>query len=318
MEVYGEVARENVAVAAEAVDAAQLAEAAEVQPGRRASLWRDAGRRLLRNKLAVAGLIGVCVLVFLAAFADVISPYPYDYQDFLHINEEPSWQFPLGTDLVGRDMLSRVIYGARVSLYAGVVSVVLIALPVGTVLGVLAGYFRGWVDTILSRIVDVMFAFPSIILAIAIVGIFGASLTNAMIAIGIVYTPQFARLVRGAVLAIREQEFVEAARALGAGPIRVLGRHVLPNILSPIIVVATLTVGFAIVETAGLSFLGLGASPPTPEWGSMLATGRSYMLTAPWIATFPGLAILVTVVAFNLMGDGLRDLLDPRLRGRGF
>ncbi|HTD47487.1 MAG TPA: ABC transporter permease, partial [bacterium] len=162
---------------------------------------------------------------------------------------------------------------------------------------------------------DVLLAFPYLLLAMIVVAILGPSLINAMIAIGIVYTPQFARLVRGAVLAIREQEFVEAAGAVGAGAPRILARHILPNILSPIIVMATLTVGFTIVETAGLSFLGLGASPPTPEWGSMLATGRSFMLTAPWIATFPGLAILTTVVGFNLVGDGLRDLLDPRLRG---
>lgn len=209
------------------------------------------------------------------------------------------------------------MYGARIALVAGVLADG-IALGLGIVLGTASGYFGGWIDAAVMRVVDVVLAFPYLLLAMIVVAILGPSLTNAMIAIGIVYTPQFARLVRAAVLAIREQEFVEAAGALGAGTVRVLGRHVLPNILSPIIVMATLTVGFTIVETAGLWFLGLGANPPTPEWGSMLATGRSYMLTAPWIAMFPGLAILLTVVGFNLIGDGLRDLLDPRLRGRRF
>jgi peptide/nickel transport system permease protein len=274
-------------------------------------------RRLLRSPSLVAGAAILACVLGAAAFARAIAPYNPVDQAFAEQLRPPSAAHLFGTDEFGRDIFSRVVYGARIALVAGVLADG-IAMGLGIVLGTASGYFGGWIDAAVMRVVDVLLAFPYLLLAMIVVAILGPSLTNAMIAIGIVYTPQFARLVRAAVLAIREQEFVEAAGALGAGPVRVLGRHVLPNILSPIIVMATLTVGFTIVETAGLSFLGLGANPPTPEWGSMLATGRSYMLTAPWIATFPGLAILLTVVGFNLIGDGLRDLLDPRLRGRGF
>lgn len=274
-------------------------------------------RRLGRSPNLVVGAAILAVVVGAAVFAHQIAPYNPIDQAFTAQLRPPSPAHWFGTDEFGRDIFSRVVYGARIALVVGVVADG-IAMGLGIVLGTLSGYFGGWIDSAIMRIVDIMLAFPYLLLAMIVVAILGPNLTNAMIAIGIVYTPQFARLVRGAVLAVREHEFVEAAGALGAGAVRVLGRHVLPNILSPIIVMVTLTVGFTIVETAGLSFLGLGANPPTPEWGSMLATGRSYMLTAPWIATFPGLAILVTVVGFNLMGDGLRDLLDPRLRGRGF
>jgi peptide/nickel transport system permease protein len=274
-------------------------------------------RRLLRSPNLLAGAAVLVIVIGAAAFANVIAPYSPINQSFLNQLKPPSAAHLFGTDEFGRDVFSRVLYGARIALRIGVIADG-IAATVGIVLGVVSGYFGGWADTGLMRTVDVMLAFPYLLLAMIVVAILGPSLTNAMIAIGIVYTPQFARLVRSAVLVIREEEYVSAAGALGSGTLRVLARHIFPNIVSPIIVMATLTVGFTIVETAGLSFLGLGASPPTPEWGSMLATGRSYMLTAPWIATFPGLAILVTVVGFNLVGDGLRDLLDPRLRGRGF
>lgn len=274
-------------------------------------------RRLLRSPNLVVGAATLALVVSAGVFAHVIAPYNPIDQAFTAQLQPPSTAHLFGTDEFGRDIFSRVVFGARIALIAGVIADGIAAVA-GIVLGTVSGYCGGWVDAAVMRVVDIMLAFPYLLLAMIVVAILGSSLTNAMIAIGIVYTPQFGRLVRGAVLAIREHEFVEAAGALGAGTIRVLGRHILPNILSPIIVMSTLTVGFTIVETAGLSFLGLGASPPTPEWGSMLATGRSYMLTAPWIATFPGLAILVTVVGFNLMGDGLRDLLDPRLRGRGF
>jgi peptide/nickel transport system permease protein len=284
-------------------------------PRRRAAAlsWR----RMARSPNLLVGLLILAVVVGAALFAKVVAPYDPIDQSFADQLRAPSPAHLFGTDEFGRDIFSRVLYGARIALTVGVISDG-IALGAGVVLGIVAGYFGGVSDSAVMRTVDIMLAFPYLLLAMIVVAILGPSLTNAMIAIGIVYTPQFARLVRGAVLAIREQEFVEAAAAIGAASVRVLARHVLPNVLSPIIVMATLTVGFTIVETAGLSFLGLGAAPPTPEWGSMLATGRSYMLTAPWIATFPGLAILVTVVGFNLIGDGLRDLLDPRLRGRGF
>ncbi len=272
-------------------------------------------RRLLAHSSFVAGAFIVAGIIAAAAFAPVLAPFNPIEQSFTHQLLSPSRAHPFGTDEFGRDIFSRVIYGARIALVVGVVADGIAAL-LGVVLGVVSGYFGRRVDAFLMRTVDVLLAFPYLLLAMIVVAILGPSLINAMIAIGIVYTPQFARVVRGAVLQVKEEDFVEAARAVGAGSLRMLARHVLPNIVSPIIVMATLTVGFMIVETAGLSFLGLGASPPTPEWGSMLATGRSFMLTAPWIATFPGLAILITVVGFNLIGDGLRDLLDPRLRGQ--
>ena len=274
-------------------------------------------RRLVRSPNLLVGFAVLAVVIGSAIFAGQLAPYNPIEQAFADQLKSPSPVHLFGTDEFGRDIFSRVLFGARIAVGAGVVADG-IAIVLGVFFGIMAGYFGGWVESAVMRGADVMLAFPYLLLAMIVVAILGPSLINAMIAIGIVYTPQFARLVRGAVLAIREQEFVEAARGLGGGPIRILSRHVLPNVLSPIIVMATLTVGFAIVETAGLSFLGLGATPPTPELGSMLATGRSYMLTAPWIATFPGIAILVTVIGFNLVGDGLRDLLDPRLRGRGF
>ncbi|HYM69327.1 MAG TPA: ABC transporter permease [bacterium] len=292
-----------------------MADVALPRPSRRlaALSWR----RLVRSPNLLVGVVVLVIVVGSAAFARQIAPSSPIDQAFADQLKAPTATHLFGTDEFGRDIFSRCIYGARIALVVGVIADG-IAMLLGVILGIVAGYFGGRVDAAVMRVVDVMLAFPYLLLAMIVVAILGPSLTNAMIAIGIVYTPQFARVVRGAVLAIREQEFVEAAGAVGAGALRILARHVLPNILSPIIVMATLTVGFTIVETAGLSFLGLGASPPTPEWGSMLATGRSYMLTAPWIATFPGLAILITVVGFNLVGDGLRDLLDPRLRGRGF
>jgi len=290
-----------------------MAATVAVAPPRRIAAL--AWRRAVRSTNLVVGAAILIVVIGSAVFAPQIAPYSPIDQAFSDQLRSPSPVHWFGTDEFGRDIFSRVIYGARIALVIGTLADG-IAVLLGVLLGVVAGYFGGRVDAAIMRSVDVMLAFPYLLLAMIVVAILGPSLTNAMIAIGIVYTPQFARLVRGAVLGIRGQEFVEAAGAVGAGAVRILGRHVLPNVLSPIIVLATLTVGFTIVETAGLSFLGLGATPPTPEWGSMLATGRSFMLTAPWIATFPGLAILVTVVGFNLVGDGLRDLLDPRLRGR--
>ena len=273
-------------------------------------------RRMVRHSSLVAGAIVAAIVVVAAVLAPYFSPHDPIEQAFSDQLLAPSLAHPFGTDEFGRDIFSRVIYGARIALVVGVVADG-IATVLGVILGVVSGYFGGRTDAWLMRIVDVLLAFPYLLLAMIVVAILGPSLVNAMVAIGVVYMPQFARVVRAAVLQVKEEDFVDAARAVGAGSSRILTRHVLPNVLSPIIVMATLTVGFMIVETAGLSFLGLGASPPTPEWGSMLATGRSFMLTAPWIATFPGVAILITVIGFNLIGDGMRDLLDPRLRGRG-
>ncbi|HZQ98398.1 MAG TPA: ABC transporter permease [Chloroflexota bacterium] len=312
MEVYGEVARENVAVAAEAVDAAQLAEAAEVQPGRRASLWRDAGRRLLRNKLAVAGLIGVCVLVFLAVFADVISPYPYDYQDFLHINEEPSWQFPLGTDLVGRDMLSRVIYGARVSLSVSLLSQIVI-LCIAVPLGALAGYRGGWVDMLVMRMVDVFYAIPSLLLAILIMSMLGRGIENLFIALIVTGWLTLTRLTRAQVLTLRDKEYVKAARTAGAGPLRIIVRHILPNALTPIVVAVTFGIPQLIFAEAALSFIGIGVNPPMPSWGQMVGEHQQYLRSSWWLAVFPTAAIALTMLSFTFLGDGIRDALDPRM-----
>ena len=271
--------------------------------------------RLLRHPNMVGGALLLTVMVGVAVFAPLVAPYNPIEQSLGSQLLGPSPAHLFGTDEYGRDIFSRVVYGSRTALVIGLLADG-IAIALGVSIGMIAGYFGGRADSVLMRLIDVLLAFPYLLLAMIIVTVLGPSLINAMIAVGVVYTPHFARLVRGEVLATKEREFVEGARASGAGVARILGRHLLPNVLSPIIVMGTLRVGFAIVETAGLSVLGLGAQPPAPEWGSMLAAGRTYMLTAPWVATFPGLAILVTVVGSNLLGDGLRDLLDPRLRGR--
>jgi peptide/nickel transport system permease protein len=255
----------------------------------------------------------VLLVVVLAASADLITPYDPIWQ----IDERltpPNWDYLLGLDEFGRDVYSRIIYGARVSLYAGIVSVILIALPFGSAMGVLAGYFRGWVDTLLSRLVDIMFAFPALLLAITIVGVLGPSLTNTMVAIGIVYAPTFARIARGSTLGVSNLDYIVASRTVGAGSARIIVRHVLPNIAAPLIIQTTLALSTAILIEATLSFLGLGTQPPMPSWGTMLGTGRRYMELAPWVAIYPGIAIMIAVLGFNLAGDGLRDALDPRLR----
>ena len=265
-----------------------------------------------KNPTSDLGGALILIVVLAAVFADVVAPYDPIEQPFTRLLS-PSLSNPLGTDEFGRDVLSRIIFGARISLYVGLVSVA-IALAGGLVLGLVAGYFGGLADNIIMRVMDVTFAFPFIILAIVITGVLGPSLSNAMIAIAIVYTPRFARIVRGPILAVMQEDYITACRAIGAPHVRTMLRHVLPNVLSPLIVQTTLTVSTAILSEAALSFLGLGAQPPTPSWGSMLQTGRNYMVRSPWVAVFPGLAIVVIVLGFNLLGDGLRDVLDPRLR----
>lgn len=271
---------------------------------------RRVWRRFRKNRLAVAGLIVLVVVGFAAVFASRLAPFnPYE-MDAGATLRSPNPQHLFGTDQFGRDLFSRIIHGARISLKVGLISVS-IALLLGTILGVCAGHFAGWVDQVLSRMVDAMFAFPDILLALAIMAIRGPSTTNLMIAIGIVYTPIFARIARGSTLSVQNAQFVEAARTVGAGRLRIIVRHVLPNIVAPLVVQTTLSFAFAILSEAALSFLGLGVEPDAPSWGIMLKDGKDWMGQAWWIAVFPGLAITVAVLAFNVLGDGLRDALDP-------
>jgi peptide/nickel transport system permease protein len=264
--------------------------------------------------LTLAGLVLVAVLALTALFAPLIAPADPLKQTLSSRLKPPSAEHWMGTDQLGRDVLSRMIYGARISLLIGLV-VVGLAASVGIFIGLVAGYSGGWLDESLMRITDVFFAFPALILAMAISGALGPSLTNAMIAIAIVSWPVYARLVRGQVLSLRELEYVDASRSLGASSGRIVWRHILPNTLSPLLVQASFDMGAAILAAAGLSFIGFGTQPPTPEWGIMVSDGRNYIATHSWLSLYPGLAILLTVAAFNLIGDGLRDALDPRLRG---
>src|SRR5690349_14521861 len=283
------------------------------------SRWREFWRAFAQNRGAIIGLTLVGVLLALALGADVISPHPPNeqYREFTLTppawDAAGSWRFLLGTDPVGRDILSRLIHGTRLSLLIGTISVA-IALTVGALLGLCAGYFRGIVDTAIMRLMDVMLALPSLLLAIAVVAILGPGLINAMYAIAIVLLPHYVRLARAAVIAEAGREYVTSSRIAGAGALRLMFGTILPNCAAPLIVQATLGFSNAILDAAALGFLGLGAQPPTPEWGSMLASALEFIQRAPWVVTFPGLAILVTVLAFNLVGDGLRDALDPKLR----
>jgi peptide/nickel transport system permease protein/dipeptide transport system permease protein len=280
---------------------------------------RDQLEQLWRNKTAVAGLVIVIAFVLTAIAAPLLSPHDplatslYDQLKPPVWHAGGTWKNILGTDDLGRDILSRLIYGARVSLMVAVFSVGL-AFGVGTLLGAIAGYYRGFRDGVIMRVMDIILAFPYILLAIVVVAYLGPSLRNAMIAIGITYVPRFARIVRGSVLEECGKDYVTAARAVGARDWRIILIAVLPNCLGPLIVQTTLSFASAILDAAALSFLGLGAQPPTPEWGAMIANSRALILRAPWVMTFPGIAILLAVLGFNLFGDGLRDALDPRLR----
>jgi peptide/nickel transport system permease protein len=272
---------------------------------------RLALRALLSRPTAVFGGVVLIGVIVLALFAPWIAPYDPLATSWSLVRKAPSAAHWLGTDEVGRDLLSRIIWGARASLSAGVIAVA-IAVGVGVPTGMVAGYVGGWTDALISRLTDAMLAIPFLILAIALAAFLGPSLGNAMIAIGVTATPIFVRLARGQVLAARAEDYVEAARAVGNPPIRILLRHILPNILPPVMVQATLAVAAAIIAEASLSFLGLGQQPPAPSWGSMLNTAQRFLTQAPWMAIFPGLAIFLTVLAFNLFGDGLRDAMDPR------
>jgi peptide/nickel transport system permease protein len=277
------------------------------------NLWLDAWRRLRQNKLAIVGmgLIGLFLLV--AIFAEPLAPYDPFKQVLVERKAAPSAAHWLGMDEVGRDVLSRIIYGSRVSLQVGVVSM-LGAIIAGTIIGSLAGYLGGWLDQLIMRFMDIMLAFPSLLLALTIVTILGPGLMNMLYAIAIISIPIYARLVRASVLSVKEEDYVLAARAIGNTPTRILFSGILPNCLTPIIVQGTLGIGTAILDAAALGFLGLGAQPPIPEWGTMLGRAQQVFFSAPHIGIFPGIAILLTVLGFNLLGDGMRDALDPRLK----
>lgn len=282
-----------------------------------AGTGRPLPRRVLSSltddRLAVAGLVVLGGLIAAAVLGDLLAPFDPTQTDLSRRLLPPGPQHPFGTDDFGRDVLSRVLLGARVSLQVGFVAVG-VALSAGVPIGLVAGFRGGWVDDVLMRLMDVLFSFPAILLAITILAILGPGAVNAMIAVGVVYTPIFARITRGSVLSVREELYVDAARSLGAGDLRLMRLHVLPNVMGPIIVQTSLSLAFAILSEAALSFLGLGVQPPTPSWGRMLAEGRGFMQQAWWMALFPGLAILLTVLSFNLVGDALRDALDPRQR----
>jgi peptide/nickel transport system permease protein len=285
----------------------------EKPSGKAVPRWRQTLSVLLKNRLAAFGLLTLILLVLVAIFADQLARYPINAQDVANRFAPPSSDHWFGTDDLGRDVYSRVVMGSRVSLQVGAVAVG-ISLVAGTLLGLLAGYRGGWLDAAAMRTMDVLFSFPVVLLAIALVAVLGPSLRNTMIAVGIVFTPIFARVVRGSVLSVREELYVRAVRSLGASDSRIILRHVLPNVAAPIIVQASLSLAFAILTEAALSYVGVGVQPPQPAWGLMLADAQRFMAQGWWLSVFPGAAIFVTVMAFNLLGDGLRDALDPRQR----
>jgi ABC-type dipeptide/oligopeptide/nickel transport system permease subunit len=303
-----------MAISRPAAEAGAFAPAAPAgEAVRSTSLWRDAWRRLLRNRLAVAGGIVVVLLCLIAIFADVLAPYPYTKTNFGRLNEAPTRDYPLGTDQLGRDMLSRMIHGARISMLVGLgaqVIVVLIGVPVGA----LSGFLGGRVDLVLTRLVDVMYAFPRLLFVILVMSMLGAGLSNIFIAIGLTGWVSIARQTRAQVLAIKEKEFVDGARALGAGAGRLLRRHILPNALTPIVVAVTFGIPEAIFTEAALSFIGVGINPPTPSWGQMVGEGQQYLRSYWHLCVFPSIAIAITMLSFTFLGDGVRDALDPKMK----
>lgn len=285
----------------------------KVQKKKKSGPWREVWRRLKRNKAAMFGLLVLTVLILAAVFAKYVAPFHYDDQDLLRTFQTPNSVHWFGTDNFGRDIFSRIVYGAQVSLRVGIVAVG-IAMIIGGALGAIAGYYGGKLDNVIMRVIDVLLAIPSILMAISIVAALGTELRNVMIAVGISSIPSYARIVRASVLSLRDQEFIEAARAVGANDTRLIVKHIVPNSMAPIIVQGTIGVAGAILSAAGLGFIGLGIQPPLAEWGAMLNDGRQYIRDYPHLTMFPGLAIMVTIFALNLLGDGLRDALDPRLK----
>jgi peptide/nickel transport system permease protein len=303
-------------VSAEVTPSSDQALRVSVGTVQRAPGKRRPWRFILRNPIGALGGVMVVLVILVAVFAGILAPYDPVSQLGQPL-QPPGGAYPLGTDEFGRDVLSRVIHGARVSLYVGITSVGL-ALVSGSILGLVAGYYGGWIDMTIMRLMDIMFGLPAIVLAIAITSVLGPRLNDpliaVLIAIGIVYAPQFSRVARAPTLSLRERDFVTAARAIGAGSFWIVWRHILPNMTAPIVVQATVAFSTAILTEATLSYLGLGTQPPTPSWGTMLNAGKQVLLLAPWTSIFPGLAIALTVLGFNLLGDGLRDALDPRFR----
>ena len=285
----------------------------ELKAAAPSSLWRDAVKRFCKNKTAVVALCVLVLMALAAIFADVLTPYgPYD-SELSQVKVGPSWAHPFGCDENGRDILTRILYGARISLSVGIISV-LISTIIGSAIGLISAYYGGKVDAILSRLMEMIQSFPSILLAIIFMSVFGRGIENAVIAIAVVSIPGPARIIRSSALSAKENDYVTSARAIGCSDARIMFKHILPNILAPIIVNATMSVSGAILSLASLGFLGLGVQPPTAEWGYMLSSGRNYIFSANHIITFPGIAIALTVLSFNLLGDGLRDALDPRLK----
>jgi len=286
---------------------------ATIKRPKKQSQAKEIWKRFCRNKAAVLGLIVIGILIFSAIFAPFITPTDPTLQDLDRRFLTPSRQHLMGTDNFGRDMFTRIVYGSRTSLQVGFTAIA-VAMTIGVLIGSLAGYFGGTTDNVVMRFIDILMAVPNILLAIAIASALGPGLTNVMIAVGIGQVPEYARITRASVLTIREREFVEAARAVGGNDLRIITRHILPNAMAPIIVQATVGLSGAILSAAGLSFLGLGIQPPTPEWGFMLSDGRRFMRDFPHMVTFPGLAIVTIVLAINMVGDGLRDAFDPKLK----
>ena len=274
--------------------------------------WRRTLRRLRQHRLVLLGSSIIALMVLVGLWGPQLAPHDPELMDFAKLFAAPSWQHPFGTDNFGRDIFSRILYGARVSLQVALIAV-LISATLGVFLGAVAGFYGGWLGEVIMRLMDILFAFPAVLLAITVMAILGRGITNAMIAIAVVYTPIFARVTRGAVLSVRGLEYINAARALGQDNRRIIFRHILPNALGPIIVQTSLSLAFAILAEAALSFFGLGTQPPAPSWGRMLSEGRAFLQQAPWMGIFPGLSIMLAVLGFNLLGDGLRDVLDPRL-----
>jgi len=275
-------------------------------------MWKIFWRRFRRNKLAMLGALIIFSLAVVAVTAPLIAPFSPNQQDILHRLEPPSRKHPLGTDDLGRDLFSRVIYGTRVSLLVGFVAIG-IAIIIGSFLGLLSGYFGGWLDAVIMRFVDIMLCFPTFFLILMVIAFLEPNIWTVMAVIGLTGWPGLTRLVRGECLSVREREFVQAAKVLGLSNIRVMFVHLLPNVMAPILVTATLGIGGAILTESALSFLGLGVQPPTPSWGNILTAGKDYITIAWWLSLYPGLAILITVLAYNLLGEGLRDVLDPRM-----